>query len=161
MSEAAIEKVGSRTPGDRPGPKGKGRKPAGKNIPDGAKKPADHQPAKTDVEDSKVVKVKWGTKPGEPDEDGNPTEAVPAEYTIDLEVFDDLDFVEAMIDMDAAGTEAERQIHAYRALRRMLGDKQLVEYKNNSRDPKTGRTSFNDSVGFFNHIVTATKQGNS
>lgn len=160
MSETAIEKVGART-GDRPAPKGAPRKSRAKAIPDGAKKPADHQPAKNDVVEPAPKTIVWGTQPGEPNEDGTPGERTPAEYVIDPLAFDDLDFVEALIAVDEASDNGTRGVQAYRALRFLLGPEQLDAYKRNERDPETGRIKFSGTATFFEHIMKEMNQGNS
>lgn len=155
-----IEKVGAEK--DRPAPKAAARRRApAKRIPDGAKKPEDHRSAKEDVVAPDKVTVEWKTKPGEPDEDGNPGERIPATYDIDILVFDDIDFVESMIALDDSNSDSERSVYAFKALRQLLGPEQFAQYKENIRDPETGRASFSDTVPFFNHIVREVKQGNS
>lgn len=160
MTNSSIEKVGS-TPAERPAPKAAARrKPANKKIPEGARKPADHQSAKNDVVEPKIRTIEWGTKAGEPNDDGTPGERVPATYQIDPLSFDDIDFIEAMIDMEGQ-PEARQAVYAYKALRTLLGPEQLAEYKINEKDPETRRTPFSGTVPFFNHILTELDQGNS
>lgn len=155
-----IEKVGAEK--ERPAPKAAARRRTPtKNIPDGAKKPADHRSAKEDVVAPDKVTVEWKTKPGERNEDGTPGERIPATYDIDILVFDDIDFVEAMIELDATTSDSERSVHAFKGLKILLGPEQFAQYKDNIRDPETGRASFSDTVPFFNHIVREVKQGNS
>lgn len=160
-SESRIEKV---TPdaANRPGPRGGKPRASRSKIPDGARKPQDHQPAKTDVVPSSARTIVWGTKPGPLNEEtGERGEREPAEYEIDPAHFDDIDFMESMIEMGNAATDGERSAYAFLALRQLLGDKQWSQYKQNLRDPETGRGSYSDTVPFFNHVMTEFKQGNS
>lgn len=160
MSETAIEKVGARNTGDRPAPKGAPRKSRAKGIPDGAKKPADHQPAKNDVVEPKTTTITWGTQAGKPNADGTPGERIPATYVIDPLDFDDIEFVEALIALDEATENGTRGVQAYRALRFLLGPEQMARYKENERDPETGRTKFSGTAGLFEHIMEKMNQGN-
>jgi hypothetical protein len=111
----------------------------------GARKPADHASAKTDVEAPKVLEITWhGHK-----------------YVIEPDAFDDLEFVEAMLAVDDPGTEdAERSVQAFRGVRILLGPEGMATYKDNERS-KGGRVSFSGMMEFFNFLMEETKRKNS
>lgn len=155
MTEPKTPKV--ETTGGRPSRAA--AKPKQQAIPAGAKKPQDHQPAKADVAPKDFI-ITWNTAPGEPNEDGSPGERVPAVYIIPASHFDDIDFMDAMIEMQTAETDADRSMHAYLGIKSLLGPEQFKQYKINERDPETGRTTFSGTIPFFNHVVEEANQGN-
>ena len=129
----------------RPSVDRKTKGPAGKAIPPSAKKPADHQPAKTDVVEAEAIEVEWhGHK-----------------YRIETDAFDDLEFVEAMMDMDSETDDSARAVQAFKGLRQLLGPAGMAAYKENERDKKTGRVSFQGVVLFFNYLMEESKRKNS
>lgn len=111
----------------------------------GARKPADHAPAKADVEEQKNLEVEWhGHK-----------------YTITPDAFDDLEFVEAMLDVDDPTIEdAERSVQAFKGVRILLGPEGMAAYKEHER-AQNGRVSFSGMIDFFNHLMEVTKRKNS
>jgi hypothetical protein len=142
----AVEKVpaGNRrrpTVGDR---KAKGTT-AAKAQAAGARKPADHASAKTDVEAPKAIEIEWhGHK-----------------YVIEPDAFDDLEFVEAMLAVDDPKVEdAERAIQAFKGVKILLGPEGFEQYKDNERS-ETGRVSFSGVMTFFEHLMDETNRKNS
>ncbi len=110
----------------------------------GARKPADHASAKTDVEAPKVLTIEWHGHT----------------YTITPDAFDDLEFVEAMLAVDDPAMEdAERSVQAFKGVKILLGPAGLAAYKENER--KDGRVSFSGMMDFFNHLIEETKRKNS
>jgi hypothetical protein len=112
----------------------------------GARKPADHASAKTDVEAPGNIEIEWhGHK-----------------YVITPDAFDDLDFVEAMLAVDDPATEnAERSVQAFKGVKILLGPEGMEQYKDNERDKKTGRVTFSGMMEFFQHLMEATNRKNS
>ncbi|UXE04752.1 tail assembly chaperone [Arthrobacter phage Shambre1] len=148
----AVEKVGAGRAAARPTAATRKRPSRAKGaVPAGAKKPEDHQSAKTDVAGLKTVVVEYGQ-----DADGNPYT-----YSIEPEAFDDLEFVDAMIALEGSTDEAQRTVAAYQGLKQLLGPEGMELYKTRARDPKTGRVSFSGMIPFFNEVMKASKQGNS
>lgn len=111
------------------------------SIPEGAKKPSDHQPAKEDVTGPQDTTVWWPPV----SEDGD----VSHEYLIEGEALDDAELLEFFTDENFVG-----------ALRIMLGPKQWRDYKDVSR-LKSGRVTASGAAEFLNHILAEVKRGNS
>jgi hypothetical protein len=111
------------------------------SIPAGAKRPADHQPAKEDVTGPKDTLVRW---PAE-EQDGATTH----EYLIAAENLDDAELLEYFTDENFIG-----------ALRIMLGREQWLAYKEHAR-LENGRVTASGAAEFLNHILTEVKRGNS
>jgi hypothetical protein len=102
-------------------------------IPANVKQPGDHRPAKEDVEGPKSVTVEWHGH----------------EYLIAGENVDDVEVLEHLTDDNPIG-----------ALRLMLGPDLWAEYKENERNPKTGRTTASGAGEFLNHILQSVDRKN-
>lgn len=111
------------------------RKPAASKstVPANVRKPADHQPAKEDVEGPKSLTVEWHGH----------------EYTIAGEDLDDVEVLEHITDDNFIG-----------ALRLMLGPEGWAQYKENERDPKTGKTTASGAGDFFYHVLDKANRKN-
>jgi hypothetical protein len=110
------------------------------SIPAGAKRPADHQPAKEDVTGPADTLVRW------------PKEAegvTTHEYLIAAENLDDAELLEYFTDENFIG-----------ALRIMLGREQWLAYKEHAR-LENGRVTASGAADFLNHILAEVKRGNS
>lgn len=112
-------------------------------VPAGAKKPADHQPAKEDVTGPKDTMVTW------PPLDTAPDGTVSHEYFIAGESMDDAELLEYFTDENFIG-----------ALRIMLGPKQWLAYKENARN-ENGKVTASGAAEFLNHVLAEVKRGNS
>jgi hypothetical protein len=112
-------------------------------VPAGAKRPADHQPAKEDVTGPKDTMVTW--PPLDQAEDGT----VSHEYFIAGESMDDAELLEYFTDENFIG-----------ALRIMLGPKQWLAYKENARN-ENGKVTASGAAEFLNHVLAEVKRGNS
>lgn len=115
---------------------------ANSSIPEGAKLPADHQPAKEDVTGPKDTLVLW---PPISEEEG----VTSHEYLIEAENLDDAELLEYFTDDNFIG-----------ALRIMLGREQWNAYKEHSR-LASGRVTASGAAEFLNHILAEVKRGNS
>ena len=140
----AIEKVGNRRA--RPTTERKTRGTTAKKAEAaGARKPADHASAKTDVEAPKSIEIEWHGH----------------NYVIEPDAFDDLEFVEAMLAVDDPKTEnAERSVQAFKGVKILLGAEGFDTYKDNERSA-SGRVSFSGVMDFFNHLMEETNRKNS
>ena len=101
-------------------------------IPAGAKKPADHAPAKEDVEGPQPVTVEWNGH----------------DYVISPENMDDVEVLEYFTDENFVG-----------ALRLILGADQWQSYKDNERN-ESGRVTASGASEFLDHALKAVKRGN-
>ncbi|CAH0296653.1 hypothetical protein SRABI26_04401 [Arthrobacter sp. Bi26] len=117
------------------------RRTAPSKVPAGAKKPADHQPAKEDVAGPKDYVITW---PNTTDPD-----AVTHEYVIAGENLDDAELVEHFTDNNAIA-----------ALRIMLGPEGWAEYKENARG-ENGRVTASGATEFLDYALSEMKRGNS
>lgn len=119
----------------------KARGTAAAKIPAGAKKPADHQPAKEDVTGPKDTIVTWPVT--------TDPEAATHDYLIAGEALDDAELLEYFTDDNFVG-----------ALRVMLGAEGWAAYKANARG-ENGRVTASGASEFLNHILAEVKRGNS
>lgn len=119
----------AKTTGARPAAK----RPSRAKVPAGAKQPADHRPAKDDVNGPKDTTVEWqGHK-----------------YLIKGENMDDVELVEHFTDDNFVG-----------ALRLMLGPQGWRDYKEKSRG-ENGRVSVVDTREFLEFVLDEIKRKNS
>lgn len=126
-------------------------KTAEKAAAAGARVPADHASAKTDVQPAATVKIEWRE---------DPETKTPFVYEIDPENFDDLEFVDAMISMESTSNPAEQSAHAFRALKAMLGPVEFDRFK--QREVLTmGKAKFSAAIQFYNSAMEQMKKGNS
>lgn len=102
----------------------------------GATVPEDHQPAKSDVRKLADTPVEWAGK----------------EYLIEAEAMDDMELLEDLSDGNFIS-----------ALRSMLGPQQWADYKEEHRDPDTGRVKVSDAGAseFLDHCLKELKRKNS
>lgn len=98
----------------------------GTKAPARIKKPMDHQPAKSDVEEPDDVVVEWNGH----------------EYTVLAESRDDAELLEHLTDQNHVG-----------ALMCMIGRAGWAQYKHNERDPKTGKVLNEGAAHFLEHIM--------
>ena len=148
MSE--IEKVSPSTARPTAARKSRAKAPAaGSAIPAGARKPADHAPAKQDVQPS-VQRIEWRE---------DPKTKEPYVYEIDAEDFDDLDYVDALISMETSKSDSEATAYAYIALKTLLGEDRLELWKQRERLTQ-GKAKFSQATAFFNSMMEQLKKGN-
>lgn len=102
-------------------------------IPAGARKPADHQSAKEDVEG--------------PQDQVFEHEGV--EYTVSGDSLDDAELLEHFTTNNFVG-----------ALMKLLGLEQWVQWKEAHRDPETGRVKASDAAQFLNIAMEKLKRKN-
>jgi len=151
-----IEKVGTGRAPRTARPTASTRKPAAsktasKAAAAGARKPADHAPAKTDVQGPRTVNIEWRE---------DPETKKPFVYEITTEDFDDLDYVDALISMETAKNDSEKSTYAYIALKAVLGAENVELFK--QREVLTqGRARFSAGIQFFNSMMEQLQKGNS
>lgn len=118
----------------------------------GAKAPADHAPAKTDVKGESVKRIEWRE---------DPETGTPFVYEIDAEDFDDLDYVDAMIEMERAGEGPAGSTYAYIAMKQLLGPERLELWKEREKLTQAGKVRFTAMLRFFESMMDQLKKGNS
>lgn len=149
-----IEKVTpSRTRAARPSTarKGAGSKTAEKAAAAGARVPADHAPAKTDVQPAGLRRIEWRQ---------DPETKEPYVYEIDAEEFDDLDYIDAMIEMERAGDGPKGATYAYIAMKQLLGPERMELWKERETAIE-GRPRFTAMMQFFQSTMEQLQKGNS
>lgn len=102
------------------------------NVPAKAKKPADHQTAKSDVEGPQDLTVVYNDH----------------EYFIPGEAFDDVEFLDAMVAAETAGDD----LAAYRAARSLLGEEVWDQFRANERGAN-GRVKTSDFMALFSQVM--------
>jgi hypothetical protein len=111
-------------------------------VPANAKKPADRKApaAKDDATGPADLTVEWGGH----------------EYFVPGEAFDDVEFLDAMIDAETKGDD----VAAYRAARSLLGEDVWNEFRANARGAN-GRVKTTDFMDLFKTVMEAAGRKNS
>ncbi|WNN93663.1 tail assembly chaperone [Arthrobacter phage CallinAllBarbz] len=111
-------------------------------VPASARKPQDRKPsAKDDVVGPADVTVEWNGH----------------EYTVEGDAFDDLEFLDAIVEAE----EAESEVAAFRAAKALLGAEIWEAFRRNERDPKTGRVKASGFMELFAHVMEVAQRKNS
>lgn len=111
------------------------------NIPANARKPQDRKPsAKDDAQGPADVTVEWNGH----------------EYTVAGDAFDDLEFLDAIVEAEELGSE----VAAFRAAKALLGVEVWNAYRANERG-ENGRVKASGFMELFAHIMEEAQRKNS
>lgn len=111
------------------------------NVPANVKAPQDRKPsAKDDVEGPADVTVEWNGH----------------EYTIDGSAFDDLEFLDAIVEAE----ESESEVAAFRAAKTLLGQEVWKAFRENERG-ENGRVKASSFMELFAHVMESAQRKNS
>lgn len=111
------------------------------NVPASARKPQDRKPsAKDDVQGPADVTVEWNGH----------------EYTVSGDAFDDLEFLDAIVEAE----ENESEVAAFRAAKALLGAEIWEAYRRNERGDN-GRVKASGFMELFAHVMEEAQRKNS